>query len=74
MGIEFFTGAILGALILGVMICAYTVIFCRRGVFHIDFTDPNKDVCRLEIGPLGDICRRKLLILKINTKTDLSQK
>lgn len=74
MGIEFFTGFILGALILAVAIYAYTVIFCRRGVFVIDFTDPNKDVCRLEIGPLGDIYKRKKLILKIDTRTDLSQK
>lgn len=74
MGIEFFTGFILGALILGVLIYAYTVIFCCRGAFVIDFSDPNKDVCRLEIGSLETIYRRKKLILKINTKTDLSQK
>lgn len=74
MGIEFFTGIILGVIINWLVIYAYTVIFCRRGVFKIDLTDPNKDVCRLEIGPLGDVYRRKTLILKIDAKADLSQK
>lgn len=73
MGIEFFTGLILGVIIYSVLIYAYTVIFCRRGVFKIDLTDPDKDVCQLVIGPLGDIYRRKKLILKIETKMDPSQ-
>lgn len=73
MGIEFFTGVILGAVIEAVLIYAYTVIFCRRGFFKIDLTDPNKDVCELVIGPLGDIYRRKKLILEIHTKMDNSQ-
>lgn len=73
MGIEFFTGLILGVIIYSVLIYGYTVIFCRRGVFKIDLTDPNKDVCQLVIGPLGDIYRRKKLILKIETKMDPSQ-
>lgn len=73
MGIEFFTGLILGVIIYSVLIYAYTVMFCRRGVFKIDLTDPDKDVCQLVIGPLGDIYRRKKLILKIETKMDPSQ-
>ena len=73
MGIEFFTGAILGAVVEAVLIYAYTVLFCKRGVFEVDLTDPNKDVFKLVLGPLGDIHRRKRLILKVETKMDSSQ-
>lgn len=73
MGMEFFAGVILGAVIETVLIYAYTVIFCKRGVFKVDLTDPNKDIFQLVLGPLGDIHRRKRLILKIETKMDSSQ-
>lgn len=73
MGIEFFTGLILGVLIYSVVIYAYLVLFCKRGVFEVDLTDPNKDIFKLVLGPLGDIHRKKRLILKIETKMDSSQ-
>lgn len=74
MGIEFFIGAIVGALVQAILIFLYILIFCRHGVFKIDLTDPNKDICRLEIGSIEDIYKKRTLILRVDKKTDLSQK
>lgn len=44
--------------------------FCNhQGTFHMDFSDPNKDVCRLDFDEdINKIYKRKYIILKVETK------
>lgn len=38
----------------------------KSGTFIIDFTDPMKDVCRLELEEdINDLCKKKQIILKV---------
>lgn len=73
MGIEFFTGLILGTVLAYVFVCICSSLFCSRGKFIIDFTDPNKDVCRLEIDDIERTYKKKLLVLKVVTGSKHSQ-
>lgn len=59
---EFVVGIIVGALL-------YYVFGARRkysGTFIIDFTNPDKDICRIELDEHPDIiCSRKHISLKV---------
>ena len=61
---EFAIGIIVGLLL-------YFVFGERKkssGTFFIDFTDPNKDVCRLELSEnLNDIYTKKQITLNVKT-------
>lgn len=66
---EFLIGIFVGSLL-------YWVFFERKkpsGTFIIDFSDPNKDFCNLELDEdLNSIYTKKYMILKIKTY-DVSQ-
>lgn len=61
---EFLIGIFVGGLL-------YWLIFCYKkpsGTFIIDFSDPTKDVCRLELDEdINDIYTKKRILLKIKT-------
>ena len=61
---EFLIGIFVGGLL-------YWLIFCYKkssGTFIIDFSDPTKDVCRLELDEdINDIYTKKRILLNIKT-------
>lgn len=61
---EFLIGIFIGCLL-------YRIFFERKepsGTFVIDFSDPVKDVCRLDLNEdLNDIYKRKQIILNVET-------
>lgn len=67
---EFLLGIFVGALL-------YYVFGARRkysGTFIIDFTDPDKDVCRLELNEHVDyICSKKFITFKVKFLPYVSQ-
>ena len=67
---EFIVGIFVGGLL-------FWLFFTRKkpsGVFHIDFSDPMKDVCKLELHEnLNDIYSKKCMVLKIKVTGDPSQ-
>lgn len=50
------------------------IVWFRRlyGVFKIDCTDPNKDICRLELNSmdLDALAKREYIVLKVDTMFD----
>ena len=55
----------------------YHYLMCKlvhHGKFVMDFSDPEKDFCRLEIDNLDDIYNKKYIILKVEKKDYQSQK
>lgn len=44
------------------------------GTLRIDYTNPKKDVYRIEMGDLDKLKKKKRLILKIDHDANLSQK
>ena len=70
-GVSFVIGIFVGALLL--------YIFLERkkpsGSFTIDFSDPAKDICRLDLeDDLNDIWTKKYIVLKVVTRSSVSQK
>ena len=70
-GVSFVIGIFVGALLF--------YIFVERkkpsGTFTIDFSDPVKDVCRLDLSDdLNEIWTKKYMILKVVTRDADSQK
>lgn len=67
---EFLIGIFVGGLLY--------YVFCERkhpsGTFVIDFSDPMKDVCKLELDEdINDIYLKKQIILNVKTYGDISQ-
>ena len=74
MWVWFFTGAIVGAVIVCVI---HTVHKFTRGTFgtlRIDHSNPEKDVYRLDLNDLDALNKKKRVILTIDHNADLSQK
>lgn len=69
----FWLGMILGALIEAVVTILYMIIFCGKGVFQVDKSDPEKDVCRLVLDESPSDCKKKWFVIKVNDKANLSQ-
>ena len=44
------------------------------GVLHIDCSNPDKDVYRLDVDSLDNLPKKKFVILKIDPNANLSQK
>lgn len=69
---EFFIGMIAG-FVIGFSL---SLLFRRKkpsGTFVMDFSDPAKDICTLELDEnLDSIYKKKRIILKVRT-TDMSQ-
>ena len=70
-GVSFVIGIFIGALLF--------YIFVERkkpsGSFTIDFSDPAKDICRLDLeDDLNDIWEKKYIVLKVVTRDANSQK
>lgn len=61
---EFLIGIFVGGLL-------YWLFFEHKkpsGTFIMDFTDPDKDVCRLDLDEdLNDIYKKKQILLKVET-------
>ena len=67
---EFLIGIFVGAL----LYYAFTKPKKPVGSFIIDFSDPMKDVCRLELDEdINDIYAMKSIVLKVKTVRDISQ-
>ena len=67
---EFLIGIFVGAL----LYYAFTRPKKPVGSFIIDFSDPMKDVCRLElVEDINDIYAMKSIVLKVKTVRDISQ-
>lgn len=66
----FLMGVLIGSVISNVIF----YLKSASGVFRIDRSNPEKDICRLEIDSLDKIDKKKRLILKIDHHADLSQK
>lgn len=67
--VEFIIGIFVGALLF------YVFVDRKKpsGTFVIDLSDPDKDVCRLDLHEdLNDIYSKKSIMLKIKTITDNS--
>lgn len=70
-GVSFVIGIFVGALLF--------YIFIERpkpsGTFIIDFSDPAKDVCRLDLEEdINDIWNKKRIVLNVKTRNANSQK
>lgn len=64
---DFVVGIVVGMLLL----FAFTERKKAAGTFFIDFTDPDKDVCRLELHEnLNDIYTKKQITLNVKTFGD----
>lgn len=66
-------------LLLGVLVgCIVTNVICLIkagfGTFKIDRSNPEKDVCRLELKDYEGIHKKKFLFLRVDNKADLSCK
>lgn len=57
-------------------VVAVILWFCRTayGCLHIDRSNPEKDVYRLDVGDLDRLSKKKQIIVKIDIDADLSQK
>ena len=65
----FIVGFIFGFCIMGIVRKLRGV----SGTLKIDRHDPEKDVYRLEIDNLDDLSKKKIVVLKVDTKANLSQ-
>ena len=68
--VDFAIGILVGGLL-------YWLLFDHKkatGTFVIDFRDPMKDVCRIELGEnLNQICRKKRIMFNVKYYEDNSQ-
>ena len=65
---EFLIGLFAG--LIGVGLCEFVIYKLKRpaGTFIIDFSDPMKDICRLELDEsIDEIYTKKQITLKIKT-------
>lgn len=65
--------------LLGVLCGAVVTIiihFCSTtyGCLHIDYTNPDKDVYRFDVGDLDKLSKKKRIIVKIDAKNHFTQK
>lgn len=65
---------VLGVIIGYVLANIVTLIRTKTGTLKIDRHNPEKDIYRLDITDLDSIKGKKILLLKIDDKADLSQK
>ena len=69
-GVSFVVGMFVGALLF------YIFVDRKRpsGSFTIDFSDPTKDICRLDLeDDLNNIWKKKHIVLKVITRDANSQ-
>ncbi len=66
--------AILGAGLGGAIASLAQTFVQTSGTLKIDHSDPEKDLYRFEIDDLDSLPSKKRIILKIECKSDLSQK
>ena len=53
------------------------LLFClqrKDGIFHIDRSNPKKDICRLELNDLDSVLKKKILVLKVDKNANLSHR
>ena len=68
--VEFLIGIFVGA----ILYYAFGERKRASGTFVIDFSDPVKDVCKLELDEdINDIYLKKQIILNVKTYGDISQ-
>ena len=68
--VEFVVGIVVGL----ILFFAFGKVKKPSGTFVIDLSDPEKDVCRLELEEtLGEIYVKKNIILKVKSIAELSQ-
>ena len=64
----------IGGVLLGIVIGIIIRNCFSKGTIIIDRSDPRKDMYRLDINHLANLHKCKRVLLKIDTKTNLSQK
>lgn len=65
---EFLIGLIVGVVLAGLVFCLISKLRKPSGSFILDFSDPMKDVCRLDLEEsLESIYGKKKIILRIKT-------
>lgn len=65
---EFLIGLIVGAIFSGLVLYLISKRRKPSGSFILDFSDPMKDICRLDLEEsLDDIYKKKRIILRIKT-------
>lgn len=68
---QFLLGVLLGLLVASLLIWNP---WTEHGVLRIDISNPGKDLYRFEIDRLDRLARKKRVILKIDSRANLSQK
>lgn len=68
MYIAFLVGVVVGALI----ISALNSMIRTFGTLRIDHSNPDKDKYKIEIEDLSNLHKKKRVILKVDSKADLS--
>lgn len=66
--LSFILGAIFGLVVTCICFATRTV-----GKLKIDHSNPEKDLYRLEIDDLDKLSKKKIIVLEIDHKADLSQ-
>lgn len=65
---------LLGILVGSIVTSIIYISMASFGTFRIDGSNPEKDICRLELKDYDGIHKKKFLFLKVDNKADLSQK
>lgn len=58
----------------GYVLALFSMLRLHAGTIRVDWTDPEKDIYRLELDNLGLLEKRKYILLDVDRKADLSQK
>lgn len=66
----FLFGCVFGGLVYSLIVLQ----FGTSGTLHIDRTDPQKDVYRLDINKLDDLSKARRIVLKVKPNSHLSQR
>ena len=65
---------LLFAFVSGVVFASFLTWRLLAGTIRVDWTDPEKDIYRIELDNLGLLEKRRWILLKVDRHADLSQK
>lgn len=65
---------VLGAIVGGIVTHAIFYIRARAGTLKIDHSNPEKDVYRFDIDDIDALAKKRVIVLKVDNKADLSPK
>ncbi len=73
MRLEMFVWFVIGVFVEAIVASIIEALRTTRGVLKVDCSDPKKDRYKIEVDNLDVIPKKKFLVLKIDTRSDLSQ-